>query len=128
MFRLLFLFIFLLAWPTASSTDHGARDPLTRAHDAALDDASRISPLVQKRFALYAAMQRCGTLDNQYVFNFTLKRFKPSERFVLEKAAFAGWEEGGRENDTGSCEAAIDGLRAADNALLAQAELLPDRD
>ena len=96
MFRLLFLFAFLLAFPTLSSTDHGARDPLDRPHDAARADAERIGPLVQKRFALYAAMQRCGQSDNQYVFNFTKERFEPSERFVLEKAAYAGWQEGRR--------------------------------
>ena len=128
MFRLLFLFAFQLAWPTTSSTDHGARDPLTHAHDQAVADAERISPLVQKRFALYAAMQRCGQADNQYAFNFTLARFKPSERFVLQKAAFAGWEEGGARADEASpCAAAVDRLRAADDALLAQAELLPER-
>ena len=133
MFRLLFLFALLLtslvAWPTISSTDKGTRDPLTRTHDAAVADAERIGPLVQKRFALYAAMQRCGQADNQYIFNFTKERFGPSERFLLEKAAYAGWEEGGARaaTDSSPCAAAIDRLRAADDALLAQAELLPDR-
>lgn len=130
MFRLLFLFAFLLAWPTASSTDHGARDPLTHSHDAAVADALRMGPLIQKRFALWAAMERCGQTDNEYAFNFTLRRFKPSERFILQKAAVAGWAEGGARapTETGSCDVAVDQLNAADDTLLAQAELLPDRD
>ena len=129
MFRLMFLFAFVLVWPTVSSTDHGARDPLSHPHDVAVADAERLGPLVRKRFALYAAMQRCGQTDNQYIYNFTKAHFQPGERLVLEKAATAGWEEGDARaaSETGPCDVAVDRLRAADDALLSQAELLPER-
>ena len=118
-----------LAWPVTSSTDAGARDPLTPVHDVAFADAQRISPFVEKRFALFAAMQRCGASDNQFAYNFTLDRFAPSERYIVQKAAYAGWSEGAARaaSETGSCDAATDRLREADDALLAQAELLPPR-
>ena len=128
MIRLLVL-LSCLAWPVTSSTDLGARDPLTPIHDIAFADAERISPLIEKRFALLAAMERCNLSDDQYAFNVTLDRFAPSERYILQKAAYAGWSEGEARaaSEAGSCESAIDRLREADDALLAQAELLPLR-
>ena len=126
MFRLLILFA-LMAWPVASSTDTGARDPLTSSHEEAFADAQRLSPLVEKRFTLAAAVKRCEMSDNHYAFDFALDKFKTSERFILEKAAFAGATSGAGAAKDSSCPTAVDRLRSADNDLLAQAELLPSR-
>ena len=129
MLRLLIL-LPCLAWPVNASTDAGARDPLTNAHERAFADAQRISPLVQKRFALYAAMARCDHADNRYAYEFALDRFERSERFILEKAAEAGRIEGEAQaaSASGPCAVAVDRLRAADNEIIAKVELLPPRD
>lgn len=127
MLRLLIV-VLLLAWPIKASTDAGARDPLTQSHERAFADAQRLSPLVQKRFALYAAMARCDHADNRYAYELARDRFAQSERFILEKAAAAGRAEGEAEaaaGDAGPCAAAVDRLRAADNDLITKAELLP---
>ena len=126
MLRLLIV-VLLLAWPVKASTDAGARDPLTQSHERAFADAERMSPLVQNRFALYAAMARCDHADNHYAYEFVLRHFASSERFILEQAAAAGNAEGEARaaRETGPCTVAVDQLRAADNDLMAKAELLP---
>ncbi len=126
MSRVLFLLVFM-AWPVVSSTDTGARDPLTRSHDRAYADAQLLSPLVERRFALAAAVARCQMSDNHYAFDFALDKFKTSERFILQKAAEAGTANGAQAATDASCSAAVDRLRNADNDLLAKAELLPSR-
>ena len=119
----------LLAWPVNASTDAGARDPLTNSHERAFADAEQMRPLVQKRFALAAAMTRCDHADNTYAYDFVLDKFAPSERFILEKAADAGRTEATASvaSEAGPCPAAIDRLKAADNDLMTKGELLPTR-
>ena len=126
MSRLLFLFVFM-AWPVVSSTDHGARDPLTTSHERAFADAQRLSPLVEKRFTLAAAVSRCDLSDNHYAFDVALDKFDTSERFILQKAAETGAASGAEAAADSSCPAAVDRLRNADDDLLAKAELLPSR-
>lgn len=124
------LFVLLLvsfaAYPVRSSTDAGARDPLTKSHDAEFDNANRLSALVKVRFKLYAAMESCHYSDNLYAFQYSLDKFSDSEQFILRKAAYEGLAEG-REVAVlpRSCAAAVGELRQADDELLAQAESLP---
>ena len=125
MFRMLFLLAFL-AWPISAFTDVGSRDPLTNSHEIAFTNAKRLSPLVEKRFTLFAAMTHCDYADNQYAYNLALNKFGRSERYILERAANAGWAAGAaRDMAVGECEVAVDRLRTADNDLIARAELLP---
>ena len=126
MFRLLLLFA-LLFWPVVSSTDTGARDPLTHSHERAFADAHSLTPLVEKRFVLAAAIRRCDFADNHYAFNFVLDKFANSERWILRKAADAGAASGAARAADATCPAAVDRLRIADNELLSKAELLPSR-
>ena len=126
MFRLLIL-LPLMAWPVVSSTDTGARDPLTSSHERAFADAQRLSPLVARRFTLAAAVTRCEMSDNHFAFDFALDKFGRSERFILQKAAETGAANGAAAATAAACPAAVDRLRSADNDLLAKAELLPSR-
>ena len=126
MVRVLLLIAFL-SYPVLASTDAGTRDPLTKSHDVAFENANRISPLVKQRFTLYAAVARCDYTDNQYAFNFALHKFGGSEQWILWKAAHEGWAAGkGTTVSDGPCDEAIDQLRAADDSLLAWAETLPN--